>query len=266
MIKVSDEPLLFTTSIVSVVLITLMLIGCAGTQEGDGGRRHGKAIIGGLGGATAGGLIAAALHGGTAGIIGGALAVITALTVNAFFRMIVFEHSLASAFIAPTVVLVDVIRVIFAFAVGLLSNQTQQSNQEILERENLEKERQAYMGFLVLLNNITRAALESDDLSAMLQTLANRMGELFGTDNSFITLWDDDRQLTKPIAAFGPQSSSFLSVQFEPGESTLTEHVLSSGQVLSIFDVTTSPYVNLQKEPKVYPGSILILPLVPMHR
>ncbi len=74
MITASEKPLLFTIRMVSVILIALMLIGCAGTTEGDGDRRHRKAIIGGLGGATAGGLIAAALHGGTAGIIGGALA------------------------------------------------------------------------------------------------------------------------------------------------------------------------------------------------
>ncbi len=73
MIKVSDKPLLFTTSIVTVILIVLMVIGCAGTPGGSGSR-HGKTIIGGLGGAAAGGLIAAALHGGPAGIIGGALA------------------------------------------------------------------------------------------------------------------------------------------------------------------------------------------------
>ncbi len=69
----SKKSLLFTTSIVTVILILLMVIGCAGTPGGSGSR-HGKTIIGGLGGAAAGGLIAAALHGGPAGIIGGALA------------------------------------------------------------------------------------------------------------------------------------------------------------------------------------------------
>ncbi len=74
MIKASDEPLFFKAGIVPVILVTLMLIGCASSPEGNGGQQHGKTILGGLGGATAGGLIAAALHGGPAGIIGGALA------------------------------------------------------------------------------------------------------------------------------------------------------------------------------------------------
>jgi surface antigen len=56
------------------ILVSIVVAACASTPEGGGAEQHGKAIIGGLGGATAGGLIAAALHGGPAGIIGGILA------------------------------------------------------------------------------------------------------------------------------------------------------------------------------------------------
>jgi surface antigen len=54
---------------VSMILISLILIGCATTQ--GGGRP--KTIIGGLGGAAAGGLLGAAVGGDTAGIIAGTL-------------------------------------------------------------------------------------------------------------------------------------------------------------------------------------------------
>jgi surface antigen len=74
MIKASDKSLLFTTRIVTVILIALMVAGCATTQQGNGIEQNKKTLIGGLGGAAAGGLIAAALHGGPAGIIGGVLA------------------------------------------------------------------------------------------------------------------------------------------------------------------------------------------------
>lgn len=73
MTKLSEKPLLFTAGIV-MMLIAFILFGCAGTQESGGIQQHTKTLIGGLGGAAAGGLIAAALHGGTAGIIGGILA------------------------------------------------------------------------------------------------------------------------------------------------------------------------------------------------
>jgi len=200
------------------------------------------------------------------GLIGSALAVISALMVNAFFLIIVFEYSFASAFLAPGVLWVDAILGLSALSIGFLSNQTQRLKREILYRKTLDEERQEYTDFLALLNNITRAALESDDLPAMLETLANRMGELFGTDNSYITLWDDEQQLTIPAAAFGPQSSSFLNTQFEPGEKTLTAKALQMRQALSVFDAATSPDVHPQKAPAVYRGSMLVLPLIAGER
>jgi surface antigen len=73
MTKTPYRPLHFPTCIVLMILITLPMSGCSGTQQG-GVSGHTKTIVGGLGGAAAGGLIASALHGGTAGIIGGILA------------------------------------------------------------------------------------------------------------------------------------------------------------------------------------------------
>ena len=74
MIKLTENPLPFTTGIVIMMLIAFNLVGCTGTQESGGIGQHTKTLVGGLGGAAAGGLLAAALHGGTAGIIGGVLA------------------------------------------------------------------------------------------------------------------------------------------------------------------------------------------------
>jgi surface antigen len=70
------------TSLAVMLVVALAVAGCA---NGSGGgstmsnaenwaSQNTKALIGGLGGATAGGLIGAALHGGPLGIIGGALA------------------------------------------------------------------------------------------------------------------------------------------------------------------------------------------------
>ena len=74
MIKSSDRPLFYAANIMKVILEILMVTGCTSTPERGGAGGHGKTILGGLGGATAGGLIAAAFHGGPAGIIGGAIA------------------------------------------------------------------------------------------------------------------------------------------------------------------------------------------------
>jgi surface antigen len=74
MINTSDRPLSFTTGIVIMILFALIMSGCASSPESGGIEQNKKTLIGGLGGAAAGGLIAAALHGGTAGIVGGILA------------------------------------------------------------------------------------------------------------------------------------------------------------------------------------------------
>jgi len=58
----------------AALLMSLVMAGCAGTSTGNWIDEHEKALIGGLGGAAAGGLIGAALHSGPYGIIGGALA------------------------------------------------------------------------------------------------------------------------------------------------------------------------------------------------
>ncbi len=70
-------PALFRAGVLLLLLI-LTMSGCA-TDSGSSSQAsqwisaHEKTLIGGLGAATAGGLIGAALHGGPAGIIGGAL-------------------------------------------------------------------------------------------------------------------------------------------------------------------------------------------------
>ena len=59
--------------------------------------------------------------------------------------------------------------------------------------------------FLTLLNDITRAALETPDLKTMLQTLADRLAELFGADGCYLTLWDEAAQRAIPAAATAHQ-------------------------------------------------------------
>jgi surface antigen len=73
MIDAFDKRWLFSKRMLKLMLIALMVLGCA-SSGGSGGQQNEKAIIGGLGGAAAGGLIAAAFHGGPAGVIGGILA------------------------------------------------------------------------------------------------------------------------------------------------------------------------------------------------
>jgi surface antigen len=74
MTRLSEKPWSLTQRIAILTVIAFIMVGCTGTTESGGIGENKKTLIGGLGGAAAGGLIAAALHGGTAGIIGGILA------------------------------------------------------------------------------------------------------------------------------------------------------------------------------------------------
>lgn len=115
--------------------------------------------------------------------------------------------------------------------------------------------------FLAILNDITRAALEADDLQSMLQMIADQVGALYSADGCFITLWDEEHRLAVPIAAFGPEHSTYTQGTSQPGENTLTEAVLESGRALSVDDTRHSPYLS----PSVVEGathSALGLPLI----
>ncbi len=116
--------------------------------------------------------------------------------------------------------------------------------------------------FLAALNDITQAALETSDLTAMLQILADRMGGLFQADGCYLTLWDEARQQTVAGAAYGAWRDRYRAVQIAPDEPTVTASVLRTGHTLAIEDVYHTPYLSLRIA-KLFPGrSLLGLPLI----
>lgn len=128
----------------------------------------------------------------------------------------------------------------------------QRSTAELVQREQ----------FLALLNDVTRAALETPDLHTMLQTLADRMGEMVHADACFITLWDEQTQTTIPSAASGKWRDRYTTIRFQPGELTLTESVLRAGQPLAIQNVLDTPYVSRRLAETFLGQSAIGLPLI----
>ncbi len=86
--------------------------------------------------------------------------------------------------------------------------------------------------YLALLNDITRTALMVQDYKALLQLLADRMGELFDADSCFITLWDSEAQEAFPAAAYGPYRASYASTHPVKGDLIFTKSVLEAGKAL----------------------------------
>jgi PAS domain S-box-containing protein len=107
-------------------------------------------------------------------------------------------------------------------------------SRDITERKRTEAELQERERFLTLLNDITRAALETPTLKQMLQTLADRSAELFHADNASITLWDAESEVTLPMASSAPElRDAFRTLRPEPRALTVTAAVLRAGHALA---------------------------------
>ncbi len=121
---------------------------------------------------------------------------------------------------------------------------------------------QTQANYLAQLNDITRAALAASGLPEMLQMLADRLGELFNADGSYITLWDEARQRTVPSAAYGHLRGTYPSVQIKPGQLTMTASVLRATHALAADDTYNTPYMSSEIAQMFTSRAILGLPLI----
>jgi PAS domain S-box-containing protein/putative nucleotidyltransferase with HDIG domain len=115
---------------------------------------------------------------------------------------------------------------------------------DITERKRAEQERRAHEQFLTALHDITRAALQTTELQAMLQMLAERLRALLGADHCFITTWNEATQLPQNSAAASESRDVFLATQVQPDDITITASVLQLQRTLVIPDVFDTPYFS----------------------
>jgi diguanylate cyclase (GGDEF)-like protein len=120
--------------------------------------------------------------------------------------------------------------------------------------------------FLTLLNDITHAALQASDVADMMQTVADRMGELLGADGCYLTLWDDTRQKAIPTSAYGPLREEYPTIQVDPGDITMTESVLRNATPIAVENLSSSPYISQKIVAKFPARSMLGLPLIADRR
>jgi diguanylate cyclase (GGDEF)-like protein/PAS domain S-box-containing protein len=147
--------------------------------------------------------------------------------------------------------------VLFAQTIANLSNRLRAS-------EKLQE----YAHQQALLNNITKAAIEQNDLDNMLQVLADRLGELFDADGCYLTLWNEISHRALPGAAYGPLREAYRTTISlpKPGEITLTESVLTRESPLAVPDVHHSPYISARIAAQFPAKSQLALPLIANNR
>ena len=130
-----------------------------------------------------------------------------------------------------------------------------------IQRKQAEMERQAHEQFQALLNEITRAALQSPDLHSTLHALANQMVRIIQADHCYITRWDHFHYKTVPVAASRELDYEYATRPSEPGEQTMTESLFKAGKSLVAEDTHNSPYISLRLAAQFPSTSLLGLPL-----
>ena len=113
-----------------------------------------------------------------------------------------------------------------------------------------------------ILNRITQIALSIPDFEQMLQALADQFGGLVNADSACMTIWDENQKIAVTRAAYGLFQINLTSLQSAPGEVTLTESVLKTGQVIVIEDVNNSPFIPERLSPIFSFQSLLAAPLI----
>ena len=148
--------------------------------------------------------------------------------------------------------------------IGWQGELSRRNQAKFLLSTSLLEERTNHSRFLTLLNEILSAAMETDDMAAMLQVLANSTGKLFNTDNCSISFWDEKLRKTIPMASYGPRSAAFFDTvqQFDENEHTLTAAVLDLGHAFAIEDIRNSTQISQNVANKFKAGSVLGLPLI----
>ena len=146
--------------------------------------------------------------------------------------------------------------------IGRISTVTRERKEALIRLEKYEKERQARMSFLEVLNEITKTALEASDLESTLKVLVKQIAELFKADDCFFAFWDEDNKITTPVIAYGAMSEIYPALHFEPGERTLTAAVMEVRRPLAIPDLKSSSHIS-PKIASMFPShSMLGVPLI----
>ncbi|MDQ7840924.1 MAG: PAS domain S-box protein [bacterium] len=133
---------------------------------------------------------------------------------------------------------------------------------DVSERVRSEEALRAQTMHLLLLQEITEAALSTPDYPTLMQTLADRLIGVIGADGCNINQWDEARQVPVLVAGTGGGRRPFPWVQPEPGEITMTGSSLALGRTLAVEDVLDTPHISHRIATKMPYSSALGVPLI----
>jgi diguanylate cyclase (GGDEF)-like protein len=146
---------------------------------------------------------------------------------------------------------------------------------EVERRTRQEAERQAeelrlQARRMELLNEITLCSLSRSlsrslsqpNLPEMLDAIANRLCCLVQADGAYISLWDGSAGAPVPAAGCGMKKNEFLSLQFRPGDCSLTGEALRLGRSIVFEDVSSCAHAAQHAAASILGRSILAVPLI----
>ncbi len=195
------------------------------------------------------------------GLRGGIL--FTALSIMLDLALHSSSGQLATDYFRQLDVIIGSLALLFiGLIIGTLGTVTRQRYQAINRLEKLEKERKNYADFLESLHDVTRVALESDNLDRALKILVEGFGKLFQADDCLFSFWDESQKVTRPMYAYGSVRDLFPTLVFEPGERTVAFLVMQAGRALAIPDIRFAPRITKKLTSILSSRSILGVPLI----
>lgn len=126
----------------------------------------------------------------------------------------------------------------------------------------VRREREEKQKYLDQLNQITYAAASILDDEQMLHAQANLLKKLLRADGAYISMWDEEKQRTLPMAAHEGMHKFFRTLHPGPDETTLTATVMQTGRSLVVADAQNSAYVSKKLLQLLPAQSLLALPLI----
>jgi diguanylate cyclase (GGDEF)-like protein len=156
--------------------------------------------------------------------------------------------------------------IITAILFGKVATISRERREALMLLEQYEKQRDMRTNFLEKLGRVTALVLEPDNLQATLEILTEQLAGLFHAEDGFFTLWDSERDLPIPTAAFGSLKDTYPLIRFEPGEVTLSGSLMQMERPIPVVDINDTPFIG-PRAAAIFPGrSMLGIPFITQKR
>ncbi|MBI3762603.1 MAG: GAF domain-containing protein, partial [Chloroflexi bacterium] len=119
---------------------------------------------------------------------------------------------------------------------------------------------------LTLQTEVSRALADSMNLDDLLPAVSKYLAAIVDATGAAVVVWDAERQTVLPAASYGETTVSFANLQPEPGEPSLAEHVIRTGQPAIIEDASRSTFIGARFAERLSDKSLLGVPLIARGR